>query len=58
MQSLFQFFVTLPIKKKNVEVHPYVQREAPVFQFVPTASCDAGHHWKEPASIPLKSPFS
>jgi len=34
------------------KVFPNVQREPPVFWFVPIASGpDTGHHWKEPGSI-------
>lgn len=36
----------------NREVLPHIQRQNPVFQFVPIASCSrTGHHRKQPDSI-------
>ena len=41
--------VSHPHSEKKI---PYVQRDPPVFPWVPIASCPVtGYHWKEPGSI-------
>jgi len=41
-----------PVTLKGKKVFPDVQREPPVFLFVPTAAGPVtGHHWKEPGSV-------
>jgi len=40
------------------KVFPDSQREPPLFQFVPIASCPVtGHHWKEPDSMLFSPPL-